>query len=160
MHDHLALICDDIRRSLRRSNSVQQRSACCIAAAAKQRSAFASQLQHAHASATEEQHLGTRHAIAQPTATLHAGGNHARFQAPSLMAALYRERCHSRKDSGRPKPEMSVANSQSLRSLCAPMNLHCSARGLCWKGLQTVWTVAPARDGQSSAVLMAWPIAK
>ena len=47
----------------------------------------------------------------------------AYLQAPSVMAALYSVRCHSRKDSGRPKPEMSVQNSQLPRLLCPTPNL-------------------------------------
>ena len=55
------------------------------------------------------------------------------LQAPSLMAALYRERCHSRKDSGKPKPEMRLQNSQSLRPLCPAMNLRsaCARMSTC-----------------------------
>lgn len=48
----------------------------------------------------------------------------AYLQAPLLMAALYSVRCHSRKDSGRPKPEMSAQKSQSPRLLCPTANLY------------------------------------
>ena len=39
------------------------------------------------------------------------------------MADLYRLRCHSRKDSGSPAPEMIVQNSQSPKPLWPAMNL-------------------------------------
>ena len=50
----------------------------------------------------------------------------AHEQAPSLMADLYRLRCHSRKDSGSPAPEMIVQNSQSPKPLWPAMNLQVS----------------------------------
>ena len=53
----------------------------------------------------------------------------AHEQAPSLMADLYRLRCHSMKDSGSPAPEMHVQNSQSPKPLCPTMNLHSQSAG-------------------------------
>ena len=48
---------------------------------------------------------------------------HAHLHAPSVMEAVYRKRCHKKKESGRPKPEIRVQNSQSLSPFLPAMNL-------------------------------------
>lgn len=46
------------------------------------------------------------------------------LHAPSVIEAVYRNRCHRKKDSGRPNPDMRVQNSQSLSPFLPAMNLH------------------------------------